>query len=494
MKKIAVFILTFGLIGWFGSVSFAQTVTPTTVSTPQALANVVGTGSVTQTIHTWAEISVKEAPYNAFGDGVHNDTAAIQAAINTAATGTFGNTVFLPTGAYSFTQLKMQTGVILKGSGWGTELLQATGSNEDAIILANTSVQWTVLQDFYLDGGNNRGNTSGDGIDFINTGGTFIVGDPVHKIEHLMINNIAGNGVAFDANVRGSVVENVYVNGANNNGYLAGGTDNDFINCITGSSGANGFEVATDNSRFIGCKAFGAGRLQGINGSGDGWACGGARNEYSACEAQDCRNDGFDVECNNSAFTSCRADSNSVSYYSNEDSGFLLRNASANILEGCASFDTFSTQAYGLGVIGTCNANRVSMQCNSNLQDPFQNLGAGYPGTDDIRLNNQDGIQTLSYAVTITPEPYLGGTASVTLAGNAVINVPPNNISIGSNNHQPGCPLTLRMIQDNTGGRAVTWGHGYVINNFSPNTGANQTNTIKFIYDGTNWNEVSDLI
>jgi hypothetical protein len=488
MKKILAFILTFGLIGRFGSPSLAQTPTPT----PMPLAYVDGTGGVTQSVNTWVGVSVKEAPFNAYGDGVHNDTAAIQAAINLAAAGTFGNTVFMPTGSYSFTQLMMQTGVVLKGAGWGTLLLQAAGSNEDAIILANTSVQWTVLEDFYLDGGSLRGNTSGNAIHYQNVGGSFIVGDPVQTIRHLLIDNVAGTGVVVDANVRSSHFEDIFVNGANANSFLISCTDSDFIDCVSSASGTSGFSISGDNCRYIGDKSFGSGRVSG----GDGFICGGLRNEYSACEAQDNDDNGFHVECFNSAFTSCVADSNAVSAIFNSANGFYLDSAGSNILEGCSSFDRGNnTQDYGLAVHGaSTSGNRISMLCTNNVIDSFQNEGGGYPGLDDIRINNQSGMQTLSYGVTMTPEPYRGGTASFVLTGNTVMMPPPNDGHVGSNNHAQGCHLTLKMTQDATGGRVVTWSSGFVINSFSPNTGANKTNTISFIYDGTNWDQVASLI
>jgi hypothetical protein len=51
-------------------------------------------------IHTWSPISVKEAPYNAYGDGVHDDTAAFRSAIAAVEALTNGGTLFVPQGQY----------------------------------------------------------------------------------------------------------------------------------------------------------------------------------------------------------------------------------------------------------------------------------------------------------------------------------------------------------------------------------------------------------
>lgn len=59
--------------------------------------------------------NVKNAPYNAIGDGVTDDTSAIQNAINACPT---GEVVFIPAGTYKLTdQLNITKGIVLRGDG-----------------------------------------------------------------------------------------------------------------------------------------------------------------------------------------------------------------------------------------------------------------------------------------------------------------------------------------------------------------------------------------
>jgi len=71
-----------------------------------------GAGAVARTVQVKLRDTVSVKDFGAVGDGVANDTAAIQAAINT------GSTVYMPQGAYLVTdRVSMQKGQILHGDG-----------------------------------------------------------------------------------------------------------------------------------------------------------------------------------------------------------------------------------------------------------------------------------------------------------------------------------------------------------------------------------------
>jgi pectate lyase-like protein len=77
--------------------------------------------------------NVKNSPYNAVGDGVTNDTTAIQTAINDAnAAG--GGMVFLPNGNYKVTTLGLKAEVTIRGTGMRSTLLTGTAGSDIFVI------------------------------------------------------------------------------------------------------------------------------------------------------------------------------------------------------------------------------------------------------------------------------------------------------------------------------------------------------------------------
>lgn len=128
--------------------------------------------------------------FGAVGDGVTDDTAAIQAAINLGA-----GQVFIPPSSnstnYIITQLELPLGVKLFGispggpNNLGTRLYQKPGSNLSLIvpkstIPANEWVHWVQISDMYLRGAKDNGSTAGCGIDMTRrTGENFLISNVV---------------------------------------------------------------------------------------------------------------------------------------------------------------------------------------------------------------------------------------------------------------------------------------------------------------------------
>ena len=102
---------------WLGAASYTLTLKSSTdvliwsvdgVSGTFSSANIsylpAGYGAVTTTVQAKLRQTVSVQDFGAVGDGVNDDTAAIQAAINALSAAGVGGTVLLPAGAYKITE------------------------------------------------------------------------------------------------------------------------------------------------------------------------------------------------------------------------------------------------------------------------------------------------------------------------------------------------------------------------------------------------------
>lgn len=82
---------------------------------------------------------VTSQPYGAAGDGVTNDTTAVQAAI-TAANAASGGFVFFPPGTYVVTSLTIPTNITLLGCGSGKSIIQSSYASEVLLVATGALV------------------------------------------------------------------------------------------------------------------------------------------------------------------------------------------------------------------------------------------------------------------------------------------------------------------------------------------------------------------
>lgn len=101
--------------------------------------------------------------------------------------------------------------------------------------------------------------------------------------------------------------------------------------------------------------------------------------------------------------------------------------------------------------------------------------------------DGSSAVKVTAYAAAITPSPTLNPVIQVTLTGNITINNPATESKI------TGLTLLFIFIQDGTGGRTVTFGADFKVN-WTPNTGAGKINTIQFIWNGSNWVQISSEV
>lgn len=138
-----------------------------------------GTGAVNRTAQDKLRETVSVKDFGAVGDGVTNDTAAIQAALTYANSLSSGTAVFVPKGTYiCSSQLTIYPKTILFGDGKNSSVLQFThtgiGIKSTSPLNSSTAV-YIGLRDIKLS------NTSGASTDggYVDVGGSFVDVDNV---------------------------------------------------------------------------------------------------------------------------------------------------------------------------------------------------------------------------------------------------------------------------------------------------------------------------
>lgn len=162
--------------------------------------NLTVTGVLTTATGLRAPTAMDVATFGAKGDGVTDDTNAVQAAINSFPAGTTG-TVTFPPGTFVLSQLVVPPGVSLVGAGVGstgsigTMLQQKAGTDLDLIVSSlsgNVYHHWSRFSHFQMNGLGHSTATASSGIHIgVATGEGF-------KIEHVIVNNFAYNGIQLD--------------------------------------------------------------------------------------------------------------------------------------------------------------------------------------------------------------------------------------------------------------------------------------------------------
>jgi hypothetical protein len=207
-------------------------------------------------------VCVTDAPFNAMGDGVANDTAAIQAAID-AMSVLGGGTVILSAGSYTTSTLNLPQDVFLEGQGkYATRLVATSGLNAPLI---------------------NRAGTSGSVINRGGVSGLAIIGSGKSNTGMIGIKNVYTNrGVFRDIDIfgtyRGMWIENVWQDSLTNIHVHGGGSDQNYQGFYMAPKAAT---VGVSNAVIAtGCMAQGVEnvgfRIENGNGS-----------KFTACEASD---------------------------------------------------------------------------------------------------------------------------------------------------------------------------------------------------------------
>jgi hypothetical protein len=213
-----------------------------------------GTGSVARTTASKLQESVSVKDFGAVGDGTTDDTAAIQAAINT------GASVFIPAGTYKITSTLTfpNTVSVLRGAGLESSIISCNGVSGGALKPASMSYFRPCWSDFGISGNS----STGIGIDLSNI--TNVVYDG--SFERIRI-NVGGDGI-YAPNFFSMKVDTVIAASVNGHCFrISCGPAVTFINCyaVSCGSGKAGYRLL-GTINLVGCNGVDSADYWGVFG------------------------------------------------------------------------------------------------------------------------------------------------------------------------------------------------------------------------------------
>lgn len=207
-------------------------------------------------------------------------------------------------GTYNFSgTLTIPARRYLQGSGPGSIIAGAAGATGRLIYLTGDH-PW--LSDFRIDGGGEAAGTHHIEANITSNTGFTTGEDACPVIERIISRNAKGDGIRIDGTyARDGKINSCHVWNATGNGYFVGTADGTIVQCIAGTCGGNGFELASDsgNWRLTNCKAWYSDK--------DGFRVDGTRHTLVGIEAQDNAFSGIRIISDVTTLTGWIADSNS---------------------------------------------------------------------------------------------------------------------------------------------------------------------------------------
>lgn len=436
--------------------------------------------------------------FGAIGDGVADDTAAIQAALDEA------GFAYCGPGTYLYSQLTLTSGAILMGAGRKATLLkQKPNTTGDGITLATTSTDLVGIRDMVIDGNkaNQTAPNNGVKINNVNPQGSYLLLDPMFEMTNVVVRNFLGAGI-YATGARGAgTFERVGAQFNQLQGFYIDSPDHTFLGCWAGSNYYAGFHMTVSSAdlAYSGCHAWTNGANPALLGTdiGAGFYAAQAINvAMASCISNGNNGHGYQLDTvKNFNLASCNAGGNGFNpNYSTTGAGFWLKTPGVVTIQGQSyNYPNNTTQSYGLYLVSPNGSNtRYDILFGNGAA---ANLVAPIGGTNGINSTinqtiRQSGTQGIAYAASITPDPTLGDTVQVGLLTGAMTVANPAQAWTGAR-------LTFTFQQDATGGRVVTFGSQYKTN-WTPSTSANARNTITFECDGSSgspvWIQVASAV
>lgn len=297
-------------------------------------------------------VNVKD--FGAVGDGVTDDTAAIQAAINFVLNNGKGK-VFIPDGVYKISQeLTIVPAPIGTSAGWADIVLEG-GS-------LNTTLNFSTAA------------SGQNGIKLVGWSGRI-------EICRILIQNAKKSGIFTDVtastylsrlNIHDVIIENSIEHGIHlKNTYASSFSD---IECR--KNGGSGFEIEgyVTATIFTRCWAGGDSQVQAGN-AGHGWRINNINNSaFILCNSDNNFGNGYFIQnANQISFISCGAESNALDgfYLQTKDgperTNSLVPDIRSIIFETCTGYDNCKNQTISPPTYSSSLANLFRIESNNNL-------------------------------------------------------------------------------------------------------------------------------
>jgi hypothetical protein len=362
--------------------------------------------STSTTTASWQPGMLSVKAFGAAGNGVNDDTTAIQAALNAAAE---SNAVFVPPGIYIVSRpLTMLAGTLLAGAGNGAAVLRAkAGTNLGGNLLqvnANRANYSVTIRDVQLDGNSPNGASVTNGI--------YLFAPSDCLVEGVRIVQVSGNSLQLDGSATylgtANKVVNSFVRACGGHGFLTTAfcTDTQLTGDDFGSCSGAAFYLGGAQAALAGCIGWGCGvGLDVASSSGETWVVG--------CRFDSNEYDGVDIAGPNVTLTGCYVENNSCALTDAHDGISVASTASDVSIVGCRSVGAFQisqNQRYGINVAPgrsgpvTIVGNDVTGNATGGID-----LGGTYE-TDTVLANTGS---------TVTTVPVLCQTATTATAGTA---------------------------------------------------------------------------
>ncbi|MBB5065220.1 right-handed parallel beta-helix repeat-containing protein [Granulicella mallensis] len=278
--------------------------------------------------------------YGATGDGITDDTKAINSAMTACTNKTApanGCVLYFPAGIYITTGLALQSFVHMKGDGWGTSVLRLKPHTSADVLTVPAGTFNFSVYGLTLDGNSAKGGsgncfstaTTPTGPVEWNTANKRAASINVQKwghMEEVMFTNCSADGIHINAYNYMLFFDNFYIFNNGSYGIYTQGTNSSFSNFQIERSGTAGIHVANANNRFTSGEVIWNGSA---NSTEAAVYVSGGRNILTAVEAEDNYTNGFFDNGSDDEFIGCISDSNgyargNANASSSTASGFIL--------------------------------------------------------------------------------------------------------------------------------------------------------------------------